>query len=124
VIDDRGFERTASFDLGQHWTWSFREGGEASRAIRIIQRMSVLVQHNDRRSADQKTPVASDAVVEPRLLAKQRAIAHRPDNKLVPEARCTPLGAESVALPKLHGKRDNAFSGPTGNPAELQNKSK
>jgi len=70
--------------------------------------MAVFVQHHDRRFANQKAPVASDAVVESRRLAKQRAIAHRPDNKLVPR-RCMPLRAESVAFPELHEKEIRHF---------------
>jgi hypothetical protein len=37
--------------------------------------MPVVVQYDDFLFADQKVPIASDAVVEPSLAAKQRAIA-------------------------------------------------
>jgi hypothetical protein len=80
--------------------------------------MALLVQHHDFLFTDQKMPSASDAVVEPSLSAKQGAIAHRPDYKLVPKARFVLLRAEKVAFPKLHEKALNAFSGPHGKAME------
>jgi hypothetical protein len=86
--------------------------------------MAVFVQHHDFLFRDQKVPSASDAVVEPSLLAKQRGIAHRPDYKLVPKAGFALLCAKNVAFPKLHEKALNAFSGPNGKAKESKAKLK
>jgi hypothetical protein len=86
--------------------------------------MTVAVEHDDRFFGDQKMPVASNAVVEPSLAPKQRAIAKRPDNKLVPKAGRMPRWAGSAAFPKLHGKALNAQSGPEEKAAESKPKLK
>jgi hypothetical protein len=80
--------------------------------------MAVVVQHDDFLFGDQKVPVASDAVVETSLASKEWAIAQRPDYKFVPKAGRMALWAENVALPKLHEKALNAFSGPPEKMAE------
>jgi len=55
--------------------------------------MTVVVQHDHAFFADEKVPVASDAVVESRLAPERRAIGERPDGKLVSKA--------SVVLPSF-----------------------
>jgi hypothetical protein len=82
--------------------------------------MALLVQHDDLLFRNEEVPSATDAVVEPSLLAKQRGIAHRPDYKLVPKARFVLLWAENAAFPKLHEKALNAFSGPVGKSYEIK----
>jgi len=86
--------------------------------------MTVVVQHDDFLFGDQKLPSAPDAVVEPRLTPKQRAVAKGPDNKLVPNAWRMPLRSQKVAFPKLHEKAVNAFSGPHGKAAQSKPKLK
>ena len=66
--------------------------------------MTVVIQHDHFLFADQKVPVASDAVVEPTLATKERAISERADSKLVPQAsHLLPRSGEVVA-PKFHEK--------------------
>jgi hypothetical protein len=48
--------------------------------------MTVVIQDNHFLFADQKVPIASDAVVESGLAPEQRAIGERPDRKLVAKA--------------------------------------
>ena len=57
-------------------------------------------------------------------MPKQRGIAQRPDNKLVPKAGRMPRWAENVAFPELHEKALNAFSGPYEKAAESKAKLK
>lgn len=101
-----GSDRIPRFERGELGAWSFRKSIEAGRAIGTSHRMTVAVQHDNCFLADQEVPFASDAIVEARFAPKQRAIAERPDYKLVP------LRAGSMAFPELHEKASNAFSGP------------
>jgi len=78
--------------------------------------MTVVIQHDHFFFADQKVPVASDAVVEPGLAAKQRAITERADRKFVSKASVMLLRSGGVVSPKLHEKALRHFSSQTGNP--------
>jgi hypothetical protein len=86
--------------------------------------MTVVVKYDHFLFADQKVPVTPDAVVAPSLSAKQRAIAQRPDYKLVPNARRVLPWAENVTFPEVHEKALNAFSGPPEKVAESKAKLK
>jgi hypothetical protein len=78
--------------------------------------MPVVIQHDHFFFADEKMPVTSDAVVEPDLAAKQRAIAERPDRKFVSKASVMLLRSGEVVCPKLHEKALRHFSSQTENP--------
>jgi hypothetical protein len=66
--------------------------------------MTVVVQHDHFFFADQKVPVASDAVVEPGLAPKQRAIGERPNGELVPKAFVVLHVCGEVVAPEFHEK--------------------
>ena len=70
-IDDISFGGVASFELNQRRTGAFCKGIEAGRAIGTGYRTTVVVKHDDSLFADQKVPVASDAVVAPRPCAER-----------------------------------------------------
>jgi hypothetical protein len=75
--------------------------------------MTGVVQHDSSFVTDQKAPVASDAVVEPGLAPKQRAIGQRAYGKLVPKGRRAPLRAGESVSPKSHEKALRHFSDQT-----------
>ena len=66
--------------------------------------MTVVIQDNHFFFADHEVPVASDAVVEPSLAMKQRAIGERADRELVPKALVVRRRSRVVVAPKLHEK--------------------
>jgi len=66
--------------------------------------VTVVVHYDYALFADEKMPVASDAVVEPGLAFEQRADGERPDGKLVPKASVALLRSEEVVAPQFHEK--------------------
>ncbi len=66
--------------------------------------MTIVIQHDNFFFAHQKVPVASDAVVEPGLAAKQGANGERSDRKVVPKLPVVLLGSEEAVAPEFHEK--------------------
>jgi hypothetical protein len=69
-MENISFDWVASLELDQRGSRSLGKSIEAGSAIRTNYWMAVLVQHDDFLFRDQEVPSASDAVVEPSLLAK------------------------------------------------------
>jgi hypothetical protein len=78
--------------------------------------MAVVIQHDYAFFAYEKMPVASDAVVEPRLAPEQHAVGERPDSKLVPKAPVAPLESGEVVAPEFHEIPQRHFPGHTEKP--------
>jgi len=91
-----------SFLRRERRAWSFRESSEAGRAIRTTHRVTVVVHYDYALFADEKMPVASDAVVEPRLALEQHAVGERPNSELMSEAFVALLTSGEVVTPKFH----------------------
>jgi hypothetical protein len=77
--------------------------------------MTVVIQDDQFFFADEKVPVASDAVVEPNLARKQRANGERPDREFVSQASVMLFRVGEVVSPKLHEKALRHYSSQTEN---------
>ena len=64
--------------------------------------MAVVIQHDYAFFANEKMPVASDAVVEARLALEQHAVGERPDSELMSEAFVALLTSREVVTPRFH----------------------
>jgi len=92
-------------------TRTLPEGVKSLGAFGSGQRIAAVVEHGDAASADQKSPFATDAVVNSGPSMKQRTVAQRPDNKFVTKA---PVAMHRVGAtsPKVHGRKQSAFLDP------------
>ena len=94
----------------QHGTSALRESIESPEALLTDDRTSIVVQNHDLASANQKAPLASDALVKPRRPTKQIAVTPRSDHEVVPEPGRL-LGFLALA-PELHETASSANSIP------------
>ena len=94
----------------QRGTSALRESIESPETFLADDRTSIVVQHRDLASANQKAPLASDALVKPRRPTKQIAVTRRPDHEVVPKPGRL-LGFLALA-PKLHETASSANSIP------------
>ena len=102
-------------------TRTFPKGVKSLGAFGPSQRIAALVEHGNAAPADQKSPFATDAVVNSGSSMKQRAVVQRPDNKFVTKAPIALLRVGAIS-PKVHRRTVTAFFDPDGKAAQSKAK--
>ena len=102
-------------------TTTFPKGVKSLGAFSPSQRIAALVEHGNAAPADQKSPFATDAVVNSGFSVKQRTVAQRPDNKFVTKAPIALLRVGAIS-PKVHRRTVTAFFDPDGKAAQSKAK--